>query len=257
MNSKIQWVAYTTIVSKEVGRFMRIWKQTLLPPIITQSLYFIIFGGFIGSQIRNINGVPYMQFIIPGLVMMAIITGSFTNVSFSFYSSKFQRSIEELLVSPMKTWVMLAGYVTGGVLRGLVTGLVVFLVSFFFTQPVIHSFFALLVYAVLTSTIFSLGGFINGVFANSFDDVGVFPTFVLTPLIYLGGVFYPVTALPAVWQKVSVLNPVVYMVDGFRYGVTGTSEFPLVMSAGILLAIMAAVVFVTVQILRKGAGLKT
>jgi len=257
MNWNIQRVAFITIISKEVGRFMRIWRQTLLPPVITQSLYFIIFGGFIGSQIRNINGVPYMEFIVPGLVMMAVITAAFTNVSFSFYAAKFMRNIDEILIAPVNPAVMLAGYVGGGIIRGLFTGITVFLVSLFFVRPDVHSFLVLFLFALLTSAVFSLAGFLNAVYSNSFDEVGVFTTFVLVPLTYLGGVFYPVTSLPPVWQKIAQLNPIVFMVDGFRYGVTGAQEFSLLINTGLLLVVLAILIGVNLYVLKKGAGLKT
>lgn len=256
MNLRIQWVAFSTIVSREVERFIRIWKQTLLPPVITQSLYFIVFGGFVGSQVRDIGGVSYMAFIVPGLVMMTVITSAFTNVSFSFYIAKFQRSIEEILVAPIRPSVMLAGFIAGGVIRALATGAIVFLVSFIFVRPSVHNMLIMLVFATMTALIFSLAGFINGVYANSFDDVGTFPTFVLTPLTYLGGVFYPIAGLPGFWQTVSRFNPIVYMVDGFRSGITGLQEFPLTLSFAILLAVFAALFAGCVVILRRGAGLK-
>src|SRR3989338_5536573 len=180
------WVAYKTIVRKEVVRFLRIWMQTLLPPVITQSLYFIIFGKFIGSQIGNIQGVSYMAFIIPGLVMMAVINNAYSNVVSSFFGSKFQRNVEELLVSPTPHWVIVAGYVTGGTLRGILVGIVVFMVSVFFTHPVIHNFGIILFFIILTAMLFSLGGFLNGLFARNFDEIAIFPTFILTPLTYLG-----------------------------------------------------------------------
>lgn len=257
MNAKTQWVAYTTLVRFEIGRILRIWRQTLFPPIITQSLYFVIFGGFIGSQIRTINGVPYMLFIVPGLIMMSIITAAFTNTSFSFFASKFQRNIEELLVAPIKMSTLLAGYVTSGLIRGLVTGVIVFLVSLFFVRPTINNLFILILFAVLTCIVFSLGGLLNGIYAKTFDDVGIFATFVLTPLTYLGGVFYPITALPPFWQTASRFNPVVYMVDGFRYGITGFNEFPLWSSLGILIVFTLTLGYLCLYLLKKGRGLKT
>ncbi len=256
MNWSIQRVALTTMISKEVGRIFRIWKQTLLPPVITQSLYFIVFGSFIGSQVRNVNGIPYMQFIIPGLVMMAVITAAFTNVSFSFFSAKFMRNVDEVLVAPVHPLTMLAGHIGGGVIRGLLTGATVFGVSLFFVRPEIHSFLILALYTILTSLVFSLGGFLNAVYAKTFDDVGIFSTFALTPLTFLGGVFYPITALPGVWQKISMFNPVVYMIDGFRYSVTGVSEFPLALSSGLLLGLFLVLAVINWYVIRKGAGLK-
>lgn len=253
MNWKIQRVAFLTIFNREVGRFLRIWKQTLLPPVITQSLYFIIFGGFIGSQVRNIDGVPYMQFIVPGLVMMTIINSSFTNVSFSFFASKFMHNVDEILVAPVHPLTMIAGYVAGGAVRGLATGFIVFLVSLFFTRPDIHSVIALGFFSVLTALIFALGGFINAMYAKTFDDAGTFATFVLTPLTFLGGVFYPINALPGIWQSLSKINPIVYMVDGFRYGFTGSAELPFVYSVTLLVVFLAALAAFNVRLIRKGS----
>jgi ABC-2 type transport system permease protein len=257
MNAHIQWVAYKTIVAKEVTRFMRIWRQTLLPPIITQSLYFIIFGGFIGSQVRQINGVPYMAFIVPGLVMMAVINGSFANVSSSFYSAKFQRNVEEILVAPVHESILLAGYVTGGMLRGFITGALVFGVSLIFVRPAVHNLLAVIVFSFFTALVFSLGGMLNGLWAETFDDVSTFATFILTPLTYLGGVFYPISSLPSVWRTVSMINPIVYMVDGFRQGFVDGGNGSNVIGVVVLLALSVALSLVTYVLLRKGKGLRT
>lgn len=216
MRADIAKNAYLTMVRKEAQRIFRIWPQTLLPPVITQSLYFLIFGAFIGSRVGLVEGVPYMAFIVPGLVMMAVIQNSFTNVVSSFFSSKFMRSIEEIMVSPMPPWVMLSGYVTGGIVRGVTTGVLVYAVSAIFAKPGIAHPWAVALYLVLTAALFSLAGFMNGVFAKKFDDISIFSTFVLIPLTYLGGVFYSVRQLPPFWQAVSKANPVLYMVDGFR-----------------------------------------
>lgn len=251
-----QWVAYKTIVRREVNRFVRIWIQTLLPPVVTQALYFVIFGKFIGAQIGNIHGVSYMSFIVPGLVMMAVINNSFTNVVSSFFSSKFQKSIEEILVSPTSEWVIMSGYVTGGVLRGIVVGLIVFGVSVFFTRPAVAHFGSILIFIVLTALVFSLAGLMNGIYAKSFDDVAIFPTFVLTPLTYLGGVFYSIHSLPPFWQNVSRLNPILYMVDGFRYGFYGFSDVSIAGSLLILLVFIVGLVFLNLHLLRRGIGLK-
>ncbi len=257
MMLKDQLIAYRTIVRKEVTRFMRIWVQTLLPPVITQTLYFVIFGKFIGSRIGEIQGISYMAFIVPGLVMMAVINNAFSNVVSSFFSSKFQRSIEELLVSPTEEWVIVAGYVTGGVLRGILVGLLVFIVSFIFIQPTIFNPFIILVFILLTSLVFSLAGLINGIFAKGFDDVSIFPTFVLTPLTYLGGVFYSIQSLPEVWGKVSQLNPILYMVNGFRYGFYGVTDVNIGISIFILLTCAIILVGLNLYLLKKGIGLKT
>lgn len=251
-----QLVAYQTIVRKEVIRFTRIWPQTLFPPIITQTLYFLIFGKFIGSQIREINGISYMAFIVPGLVMMSVINSSFVNVVSSFFSSKFQGSIEELLVSPTHNSIIIAGYITGGILRGVTVGFLVFLVSIFFTQPVIFNIALIFLFIILTSTVFSLGGLFNGILAKKFDDIAIFPTFVLTPLIYLGGVFYSIKSLPPVWRQVSVLNPVLYMVNGFRYGFYGFSDVNVYVSLFILIFFIIALSIINLKLLNRGIGLK-
>jgi len=252
-----KWVAFYTILRKEVVRFMRIWSQTLLPPVITQSLYFVIFGTFIGSQISDINGVSYMAFIVPGLVMMAVINSGFSNVVSSFFGSKFQRNIEELMVSPTPNWVIVLGYVMGGVLRALLVGGIVFAVSAFFTRPEVYSFFVIFVFVFLTAIVFSLGGFINAVFATKFDDVSIFPTFVLTPLTYLGGVFYSVKALPEFWQKVSLFNPILYMIDGFRFGFYGIGDFNVWISMSFLILVALFLFFLALYLLRKGIGLRS
>ena len=250
------WVAYKTIVRKEVVRFLRIWMQTLLPPVITQSLYFIIFGKFIGSQIGNIQGVSYMAFIIPGLVMMAVINNAYSNVVSSFFGSKFQRNVEELLVSPTPHWVIVAGYVTGGTLRGILVGIVVFMVSVFFTHPVIHNFGIILFFIILTAMLFSLGGFLNGLFARNFDEIAIFPTFILTPLTYLGGVFYSIHNLPQSWQNVSLLNPILYMVNGFRFGFYCFSDVSVLLSMAILICFIVVLAGLNLYLLKKGTGLK-
>ncbi len=257
MTSQENYVAYQTIIRKEVVRFMRIWTQTLLPPVITQTLYFIIFGKFIGSQIGGINGISYMSFIVPGLVMMAIINNSFANVVSSFFGAKFQRSVEELLVSSTPHWIILAGYVSGGVLRGVVVGTLVFIVSFFFTVPHIYHPFLIIVFMVLTSILFSLGGFINAIFAKKFDDVAIFPTFILTPLSYLGGVFYSIHSLPEVWQNLSKLNPILYMINGFRYGFYGISDVNVSVSILILITLIIILAVYSLDLLKKGTGLRS
>jgi ABC-2 type transport system permease protein len=251
------WISFYTILRKEVGRFLRIWTQTLLPPVITQSLYFIIFGGFIGSQISAINGVSYMSFIVPGLVMMSVINSSFSNVVSSFFGSKFMRNIDEILVSPTPNWVIIAGYVGGGALRGILVGVIVFLISAIFTQPVVHNIWLVLLFVILTSVLFSLGGLINAVFAKKFDDTMIFPTFILTPLTYLGGVFYSIHSLPEMWQTISKFNPILYMVDGFRYGFFGFSDLNVTFSAGMLIALTVVLVIWCDWLLRKGIGMKS
>lgn len=257
MNPYALWISYKTITKKEVTRFLRVWSQTLLPPVITMSLYFVVFGKFIGSQIQNINGFSYMEFIVPGLVMMAVITSSFMNTVSSFYMAKFQRTVEELMVSPTPYFVVIFGFVTGGVLRGLLTGAIVLSVALFFTHIAIHNILFTLLFVVLTSIIFSLAGLINGVLATSFDGISIVPTFVLTPLTYLGGVFYSIHALPPVWQKVSLFNPILYMVNGFRYGFMGVSDVNLTLSVGILLAFITIFFGILWWLFRTGRGLRS
>lgn len=256
MTTPTHWNAYATIVRKESNRIFRIWLQTILPPVITQSLYFLIFGGFIGSRVGLIDGVPYMSFIVPGLVMMAVIQSSFMNVVSSFFGMKFMHNVDEILVSPTPNWVMLSGFVTGGVIRGAVVGGAVFAVSVFFTRPTITHPFAILLFLLLTAVLFSLAGFLNALYARKFDDTGIFTTFVLVPLTYLGGVFYSVSQLPAVWQKVSLANPILYMVDGFRYGFFGTAGVPVWESAAVLAAVVAALTWYNLYLLKKGTGMR-
>lgn len=256
-NHKQNMIALYTLFRKEVVRFMRIWPQTLFPPIITQSLYFLIFGKFIGSQISDVNGVSYMAFIVPGLVMMSVINNSYVNVAGSFFSSKFQRSVEELLVSPAPNWVIVGGYALSGALRGVLCGSLVLLVSVFFTRPAIHNLGFIMIFMVLTAIVFALGGLINGIMARKFDDVSIVPTFILTPLTYLGGVFYSISLLPGIWQTLSRFNPILYMVNGFRYGFHGFSDVNVVFS--LLILILFAVIFIIVifAFLRKGTGLRS
>lgn len=248
--------SYLTMVRKETFRIFRIWPQTILPTLITQSLYFLIFGGFVGSRVGEMGGVPYMAFIVPGLVMMAVIQNSFMNVVSTFFMAKFMRNIEEILVSPTPPWVMLAGHVTGGIVRGAVNGGLVLAVSLFFTRPPVVHPWAVLLFLLLSASLFSLGGFLNGMFAKKWDDVSIFSTFVLTPLTYLGGVFYAVSSLPPFWQAVSRVNPITAMVDGFRYGFFGTASIPVWQSALFLVLANAALVALDLKLLRQGTGLK-
>ncbi len=253
---KQQWIALQTLVRKEISRILRIWTQTLLPPLVTQSLYFIIFGKFIGSQVGPINGVSYMSFIVPGLVMMAVINSSYSNVVSSFFGAKFQRNIEEMLVAPMQEWVVVAGYTIAGVLRGVAVGFLVFLVSCFFTHPTVYQIGTVFLFMFLSATVFSLAGMINGIFARNFDEVAIFQNFILVPLIYLGGVFYSILKLPEFWQHASKLNPLLYMVDGFRYGFFGFSDVSVIFSA-IFLIILTVVLWCTnIWLLKKGIGIK-
>jgi len=250
------YIALKTIVRKETSRIMRIWSQTLLPPLITQTLYFVIFGKFIGSQVKAINGISYMEFIVPGLVMMAVISNAYGNVVASFYGAKFQRNIEEILVSPTPEWIMIAGYVLGGVVRGVVVGIMVFLVSLFFAHPVITHWWAIIVFTLLSSVVFSLAALINGLFARNFDEVAFFQNFILTPFIYLGGVFYSIHNLPPLWQKASLYNPLVYMVNGFRYGFFGFSDVNPGLCLVILVILTIILGAINLVLFKKGIGLK-
>lgn len=250
------WIALNTILSKEVRRFMRIWQQTLLPPAITMTLYFIIFGNLIGQRIGEMGGHSYMAFIVPGLIMMAVINNAYANVSSSFFSNKFQRSVEEMLVAPLPGWVILIGFVAGGVARGLVVGIIVTVVALFFTDLHLHSFWITTLTVLLSSILFSLGGFINALYANKFDDISIIPTFVLTPLSYLGGVFYSISLLPESWQLVSAFNPVLYMVNAFRYGILGITDVNLGLCFGILLVMIILLGFISLRLLAQGKGIR-
>ncbi|PCK10045.1 MAG: ABC transporter permease [Alteromonadaceae bacterium] len=224
MDTRSQLTAFSTIIRKEVTRFLRIWPQTLLPPVITMALYFVIFGRLIGERIGPMGGVDYMSFVVPGLVMMAVINSSYSNVVSSFYSAKFTKCIEEILVSPTPNYIILAGYIGGGMLRGVLVGLIVLLVSLFFSPLEIHNLYITVLVVMLTSLLFAAAGLVNAIYANSFDDISIVPTFVLTPLTYLGGVFYSTSLLPDFWQGVSMLNPILYLVSTFRYGLLGFED---------------------------------
>ncbi len=249
-------VALQTIVYKEMRRFLRIWVQTLLPSIITTTLYFLIFGTLIGSRIGQMNGYDYMDFIVPGLILMAVISNAYSNVVSSFYGTKFQRNIEELLVAPVPNWIILVGYISGGVMRGLIVGSCVTVVSLFFTDMTIAHPLMMVVVFLLTGVLFSTAGFINAVYAKSFDDISIVPTFVLTPLIYLGGVFYSIELLPEFWQKVSLLNPVFYIINVFRHSILGTSDVSLLSGFAVILFFIVALITSSLYLLKKGVGVK-
>jgi len=250
-------VTFNTILVKEVLRFSRIWVQTVLPSVVTTTLYFVIFGRLIGERIGPMEGFDYLDFIVPGLVLMSVITNAYSNVVSSFYSSKFSRYIEELLVSPAPHWVILAGYVAGGVARGLVVGMAVMAVALLFTDMQVHSLTVTLLMLLLTATLFSLGGFINAIYANSFDDISIVPTFVLTPLTYLGGVFYSIELLSPFWQGLSMANPVLYMVNAFRYGLLGVSDIPLWIAFGMVGVFILVLGAYSLHLLRAGVGVKS
>lgn len=249
--------AFVTIVRREIVRILRIWGQTLVPPAITMSLYFVIFGNLIGNRIGEMGGYRYMEFIVPGLIMMSVITNAYANVVSSFFGSKFGRYVEELMVAPASSWVVLAGYVTGGVARGLMVGAIVMVVALFFADlPIKHPFLTLLT-LLLTAIVFALAGFINAVFARKFDDISIVPTFILTPLTYLGGVFYSVSLLPEFWQKVSLANPILYMVNAFRYGILGVSDVPVGAALVMICGFAVVLALVSWQLLERGIGLRT
>ena len=256
MTFQQQLTAFKTIVIKEYLRFIRIWIQTVLPPAITTALYFVIFGELIGSQIDNIGGYRYMDYIVPGLILLAVISNAYANVVSSFYSSKFQRSVEELLVSPVPNAWILAGFVTGGLMRGLVVGFVVTVVAMFFTDIPFYNPIISIAVLILTALLFSLAGFINAVYAKSFDDISVIPTFVLTPLTYLGGIFYSIDMLPAFWQQVSLVNPILYMINAFRYGLLGISDTHLLVSFGIIIGFIVILFAFALHLLNRGTGIK-
>lgn len=251
------WIAFKTLLIKEILRFSRIWVQTVLPPVITTTLYFIIFGTLIGDRIGEMDGYRYIDFIVPGLILMAVITHSYANVVSSFYGSKFQHHVEELLIAPVPEWVILAGYVAGGVARGMIVGLVVTLVSLFFVDLDIQHYGLTILVMLLTSILFAMAGFINAVFANSFDDISIIPTFVLTPLTYLGGVFYSIQLLPEFWQKASLANPVLYMINGFRYSILGVSDIEPGFALGLILCFILILGSLALWLLKKGIGIKT
>ena len=250
-------IALKTIASKEIRRFLRIWPQTLLPPAITTALYFLIFGKLIGDRLGSIDGVSYMEYIVPGIILMSVISHSYSNVVSSFYSTKFQHNIEELLVSPVPNWVILTGYIIGGVTRGLLVGCVVAGISLLFSEIKIHDLTITLSVAVLTAILFSLAGFINAVFADSFDDISLIPNFVLTPLSYLGGVFYSISMLPEIWQKIALANPILYMINTFRYGLIAVSDIDVLIAFMMIIGFIIILTLFSLWLLYKGIGIKS
>lgn len=253
----LYFTALKSLVMKETNRYLRIWVQTLVPPVITTSLYFIIFGKMIGGRIGEMGGFSYMEFIVPGLIMMSSITSSYANVSSSFFSQKLQKNIEELLVAPVPTHIIIWGFVLGGVGRSLIVALLVTMVSLFFVPLHVHSWLVVVMTILMTAILFSLAGLINGVFARSFDDVSIVPTFVLQPLTYLGGVFYAISMLPPFWQAVSKINPIVYMISGFRYGFLGIGDVPIAMSITILIIFIAVLYSLAYYLVDRGIGLRS
>ena len=249
-------VAFNTILVKEIRRFTRIWPQTLLPPAITTALYFLIFGKLIGDRIGSVNGVSYMDYIVPGVILMSVISHSYSNVVSSFYSTKFQHHIEELLVAPVPNWVILSGYVGGGIARGVLVGIVVAAISMLFDPISVKHWDIALAVLLLTSTLFALAGFINAVFADSFDDISIIPNFVLTPLSYLGGVFYSLAMLPPIWQRIAQGNPILYMINAFRFGLIGVTDVDIVLAFAMTAGFIVFLVALSLVLLHKGIGIK-
>ena len=256
-NLNIQLIAYKTIVRKEVLRFSRIWKQTLIPPVITNILYFIIFGNLIGGRIGNIENFSYTDFIFPGLLLMSVITHSYTNTVSSLYISKYHRYIEELLVSPIENYTILAGFITGGIIRGLSVGVVVILAAQFFVTFTVHNIFLMLAVILLSSTLFSMCGFLNGLFASDWDDINVVPTFIMTPLTYLGGIFFSISMLPGIWQDIALINPILYLINALRFSMLGISDVSVSFAFFIIIAFNILLATLCLYFLSIGKGLRT
>ncbi|EST89892.1 ABC transporter permease [Vagococcus lutrae LBD1] len=253
----LYYTALKSLAAKETHRYLRIWVQTLVPPVITTSLYFIIFGKMIGNRVGEMGGFSYMEFIVPGLIMMSVITSSYANVSSSFFSQKFQKNIEELLVAPVPTHIIIWGFVSGGVGRSLLVGTLVTIISLFFVPLHVYSWFIIIITFLLTAILFSLAGLINGVFAQSYDDVSIVPTFILQPLTYLGGVFYSISMLPSFWQNVSKVNPIVYIISGFRFGFLGTIDVSITFSIILLLMFTILLYIICWYLIDKGIGIRS
>lgn len=250
------FTAYYTVARKDTVRMLALWKQTFVPSVVTTILYFLVFGTFIGSQLPPISGFSYIQFIVPGLVMMQVIMNAYSNTSTALFMAKFQRNIEEMIVSPMPEWVIIAGYVTAGIVRGFIVGVLVLITALFFTHIAIFNAAVVLAAFVLTCVLFSLAGFLNAMFAESFDSISIVPTFVLTPLTFLGGVFYSISRFPPFWQKVSLFNPVLYMVDVFRYGFLGISDINVLVAFSVILCLIAILLGIILWLFKNGIGIK-
>lgn len=257
MRTRSEYVAVMTIIRREVTRFLRVWTQTILPSAITMTLYFVIFGHLMGSRIGLLDGYPYIQYIAPGLIMMAVITNSYANVTSSFFLAKFQRSIEEILVSPIPNYLILTGFVVGSVLRGLIVAVVVTFISAFFAKLTVHHLGIMLLVVILSALLFSLAGFVNAIFAKKFDDIAIVPTFILTPLTYLGGVFFSINMLPGFWRVLSYFNPILYMVNAFRYGILGVSDVSISVALWIIVSLIIIMTVVALYLLHKGVGIRT
>ena len=250
-------IGFLTLCYKEMHRFLRIWPQTILPPLITSALYFIIFGNLIGSQLRPIHGFSYMQFIAPGLILMPVLINSYTNTVSSFFIAKFHRNIEEILIAPIPNTLIILGFMCGGILRGILVGIAVTLVTLFFTHLQIVNLWLTFLIVILASAVFSLAGLANALFAKRFDDIAIIPTFIITPLTYLGGVFYSVQQLPPLWQKIAIFNPVLYMINAFRDGVLGISDINSYFALGIIFMVALGLFYLNLFFLKKGIGVKS
>ena len=257
MKIRTHLISFNTIVIKEVSRFTRIWLQTIVPPAVSMALYFIVFGHLIGPRIGAMNGVGYIDFISPGIIMMAVINNSYANVVSSFFSAKFQRHVEEILVAPVSSFTILAGFVTGGAARGLAVGLVVTVIALCFTDLHISNYLIVIAVVFLTAVLFSIAGLLNAIFAKKFDDISIVPTFVLTPLIYLGGVFYSIELLPGFWRQLSLFNPILYMVNAFRYGMLGVSDINIYTAFTIICAFILVLAGYALYLLHEGIGIKS
>ncbi len=257
MRLKADWIGYYTIARREVVRIIRIWQQTLLPPVITMALYFVIFGSLMGDRIGPVGGLPYILYIMPGLVMMAVINNSYLNVTSSFFSNKFQRNVEEMLVAPLRNSVILWGYITGGIVRGIIIGIFVILTALFFTKVPVYNWIATVFVAIFTAILFSIAGLINGIFAKKFDDISIVPVFILTPLTYFGGVFYSIDMLSPFWQAASYANPIFYMVNAFRYAMLGQADVELHFALGMIVGATVLSYMFCLWILNKGIGVKS
>jgi ABC-2 type transport system permease protein len=254
--NSLNWIALYTLTRKEITRFCRIWTQTLLPSPISMVLYFVIFGSLIGPRVGQIDGHNYIEYLAPGLIMMAVINNSFANVVASFFGAKFQRNIEEMFVAPMSSWVILVGFILGGITRGCIVGLIVTCVALFFTKLHVYHIGVVLIVVLCTSMLFSLAGLLNAIFSRKFDDINIIPTFILTPLTYLGGVFYSINMLGPFWQKLSYFNPILYMINAFRYGMLGTSDVSVYTSLSFIIGANVICFLVAWRLLSKGTGIK-
>jgi ABC-2 type transport system permease protein len=254
--STIRWVGWRTIVIREYGRIVRIWGQTLVPSAVTAILYFVLFGSLLGRRVGQVNGFDYKQYLAPGLIMMAVITNSYGNVVSSFFGAKFGKHVEEMLVAPLPNWVIVSGYATGGLLRGMMVGAVVTAVALVFSRLPVHHLGLILAAVVLSSLVFSLGGFINAVFAKNFDQVNWIPAFVLNPLTYFGGVFYSVSMLPPWAATISQINPILYMVNAFRFGFLGTADVSVPFAFGFMAVLVVGLFALAVKLMDRGVGIR-